>query len=68
MMRRLLLLLALLLAAGPLRAQPVAPTAFAFVLLGEGSDGQPVPMVRTVVEGGTSCPVLRDSPAPPCRL
>ncbi len=58
---RVALLLALLLSAGPLCAQPAAPLAFAFVLLlGEGSDGQPVPMVRTVVEGGTSCPALRD--------
>jgi hypothetical protein len=30
-------------------------------LLGEGADGAPVPMVRTVVEGGESCPVLRDA-------
>jgi len=60
MMHRALLLLALLLPVAPLCAQPAAPLAFAFVLLGEGSDGQPVPMVRTVVEGGTSCPVLRD--------
>jgi hypothetical protein len=30
-------------------------------LLGEGADGAPVPMVRTVVEGATSCPVLRDA-------
>jgi len=60
-MMRVALLLALLLSAGPLCAQPAAPLAFAFVLLlGEGSDGQPVPMVRTVVEGGTSCPALRD--------
>src|SRR5258708_2014643 len=60
MMHRALLLLALLLPAAPLGAWPAAPLAFAFVLLGEGSDGQPVPMVRTVVEGDMSCPVLRD--------
>jgi hypothetical protein len=60
MMHRVLVLLALVAPAAPLCAQPTVPMAFAFVLLGEGSDGQPVPMVRTVVEGDTSCPVLRD--------
>jgi hypothetical protein len=59
-MKRVALLLALLLSAGSLGAQPIVPLAFAFVLLSEGSDGQLVPMVRTVVEGDTSCPVLRD--------
>jgi hypothetical protein len=60
MMHRALLLFALLLSV-PVCAQPAVPMAFAFVLLGEGADGQPMPMVRTVVEGGTSCPVLRDA-------
>jgi hypothetical protein len=32
--------------------------SFAFVLLGEGRDGQPVPMARAVVEDATACPVL----------
>ena len=60
MLVRALLLVALLLPAA-VRAQPTTPEAFAFVLLGEGSDGAPVPMVRTVVEGATSCPTLRDA-------
>jgi hypothetical protein len=49
-MHRALVLLALLLPAAPLSDQPAAPLAFAFVLLGEGSDGQLVPMVRTVCQ------------------
>lgn len=44
------------------RAQPASlPVAWAFVLFGEGTDGRPVPMVRSVEEGGTSCPILRDA-------
>lgn len=62
-MRVSLLSLALLPIALAAHAQP-APTppsvaAFAFVLLGEGSDGNPVPMVRTVVEAATTCPELQ---------
>ena len=49
-MHRALVLLALLLPAAPLST----PLAFAFVLLGEGlgegSDGQLVPMVRAVCQ------------------
>ncbi|MEA2852232.1 MAG: hypothetical protein QOE02_2251 [Rhodospirillaceae bacterium] len=41
------------------RAQSTSPVSFAFVLLGEGSDGRPVPMARAVVEGATTCPVLQ---------
>ncbi len=58
-----LLCLALLQLAVAAHAQP-SPTitsgmASAFVLLGEGSDGNPVPMVRTVVEAATTCPDLQ---------
>ena len=49
------IVLALLFLAGVANAQPTPRTAFAFVLLGEGADGAPVPMVRTVVEGAESC-------------
>jgi hypothetical protein len=41
------------------RAQSGPPAFFAFVLLGEGSDGRPVPMARTVVEQATTCPLLQ---------
>ena len=41
------------------RAQSNPPAFFAFVLLGEGSDGRPVPMARTVVEQATTCPLLQ---------
>jgi hypothetical protein len=60
-MHRVLIVLALLFVDGAASAQPTFQTAFAFILLGEGADGAPVPMVRTVVEGATSCPVLRDA-------
>ena len=57
--------LALLSVAAAAQAQPAprqpAHTGFAFVLLGEGTDGNPVPMVRTVAEGETSCPELKTS-------
>jgi hypothetical protein len=33
--------------------------SFAFVLWGEGADGQPVAMARAVVERATACPVLQ---------
>ena len=61
--RLTLLCLALLQIAVAVHAQP-SPTipsgvASAFVLLGEGSDGNPVPMVRTVVEAATTCPDLQ---------
>ena len=45
--------LALAMLAG---AAPAA--SFAFVLLGEGRDGQPVPMARAVVENASTCPDL----------
>lgn len=61
--RRCLPLLALLpfIVAAHAQQAPPAPSiaAFAFVLLGEGSDGNPVPMVRTVVEAATTCPELQ---------
>ena len=45
------------------QAQPApagqSGAAFAFVLLGEGTDGDPVPMVRTVAEGAGACPELQ---------
>lgn len=53
--------LCLMLACFGAQAQPRAPEFFAFVLFGEGSDGQPLPMVRSVAEGATACPVLRTS-------
>jgi hypothetical protein len=40
------------------RAQSNPPAFFAFVLLGEGSDGRPVPMARGR-RGATTCPVLQ---------
>ncbi len=61
--RRCLPFLALLpfvMAAQAQQAPPAPPSAaFAFVLLGEGGDGNPVPMVRTVVEAATTCPELQ---------
>lgn len=57
-MRSVLILLLLLCLPARLHAQ--APgAAFAFVLWGEGADGNPVAMARAVVERATSCPVLR---------
>ena len=38
--------------------------AFAFVLLGEGADGAPVPMVRTIAEGISACPSLESGSGP----
>jgi len=59
-MRILCIAVLLVFAAGAARAQ--APVFFtAFVLLGEGSDGATVPMVRSVAERLTACPVLRSS-------
>lgn len=60
-MRVVCLLLALLLPAFSARAQTAVPGFFAFVLLAEGSDGRPVPMVRSVAERTTVCPVLRSA-------
>ena len=60
-MRVVCLLLALLLLAFGARAQTAVPGFFAFVLLAEGSDGRPVPMVRSVAERTTVCPVLRSA-------
>jgi hypothetical protein len=56
-MRRVLVLLALLCASAEVRAQSPA-ASFAFVLWGEGVDGSPVAMARSVVERATTCPVL----------
>ena len=42
-------------------AQTASRDFFAFVLLAEGSDGRPVPMVRSVAERATACPVLRST-------
>ncbi len=36
-------------------AQAQVPDLFAFVLMAEGSDGRPVPMVRSVAERATAC-------------
>jgi hypothetical protein len=59
-MRRVLLLVSLFLCAtASAWGQPTTQTVFAFVLLGEGNDGRPVPMVRAVVEGASACPVMR---------
>ena len=55
-MRCALFLLAFLCLASAARAQSAA---FAFVLWGEGADGQPVAMARAVVERATACPVLQ---------
>lgn len=58
-MPRLPLVLALAFAflfPSVLRAQPAF---FAFVLLAEDSNGQPVAIARAVVEGATRCPVLQ---------
>jgi hypothetical protein len=56
-MRCVLLVLAILCGTAAARAQSAA--SFAFVLWGEGVDGQPVAMARAVVERATSCPVLQ---------
>ena len=58
MLRRLLIALPLLWPV-PLLGQAPPSTAFAFVLLGEGSDGRPMPMARAVIEGADHCPFLR---------
>ena len=55
-MRCALLILAILCLATTARAQSAA---FAFVLWGEGADGQPVAMARAIVERATTCPVLQ---------
>lgn len=41
-----------------LAAPAAAMSSFAFVLLGEGSDGQPVAIARAVLEGASTCPAL----------
>lgn len=43
-------------------------TAFAFVLLGEGADGAPVAMVRTIAESAAACPQLEPSAGAPRQL
>jgi hypothetical protein len=49
----------MLLMAGLVMLGDAAQAAsFAFVLLGEGRDGQPVPMARAVVENASTCPDL----------
>lgn len=53
--------LSLLVGNGAVQAQRTAPPFFAFVLFGEGTDGKPVPMVRSVAERATACPALRSS-------
>ena len=55
-MRCALILVAFLCLATAAHAQS---PAFAFVLWGEGADGQPVAMARAVVERATACPVLQ---------
>jgi len=63
-MRIVCILLALLLPVLPAfgaSAQTATPGFFAFVLLAEGSNGWPVPMVRSVAERTTVCPVLRSA-------
>ena len=55
-MRCALVLLAFLCPATTAHAQSAA---FAFVLWGEGADGQPVAMARAVVERATTCPALQ---------
>ena len=42
-----------------LTSRPAVAASFAFVLLGEASDGRPLPMARAVVERATACPMLR---------
>ncbi len=51
--------LCLVLACFGAQAQVPSRDFFAFVLLAEGSDGLPLPIVRSVAEGATACPVLR---------
>ena len=58
-MRIVCIVLALTFASLGAQAQTAVPDFFAFVLLGEGSDGQPVPMVRSVAERTMACPMLR---------
>jgi hypothetical protein len=55
-MRCALFLVVFLCLASAARAQSAA---FAFVLWGEGADGQPVAMARAVVERATACPLLQ---------
>ena len=57
-MRIVCIVLALTLASLGAQAQTAAPGFFAFVMLGEGSDGQPVPMVRSVAERTAAPPVF----------
>lgn len=60
-MRHACLILAVLLASLGAQAQTASRDFFAFVLLAEGSDGRPVPMVRSIAERTAACPVLRSS-------
>ena len=61
MIRILCVTLGAMLISSSAQAQSALPTAWAFVLFGEGTGGRPVPMVRSVEEGGATCPVLRDA-------
>src|SRR5215470_6048298 len=56
-MRHLVAIIAFLCLATAAHAQ--SPAAFAFVLWGEGANGEPVAMARAVVERATACPVLQ---------
>jgi hypothetical protein len=57
-----ILCIAILWALAATAARAQAPALFtAFVLLGEGSDGAAIPMVRSVAERMTACPVLRSA-------
>ena len=58
-MVRLALALLALLSLATLPSRPAIADSFAFVLLGEGSDGRPLPMARAVVEDAGTCPMLR---------
>ena len=61
-MRRAVLVGVLLLSAllpGCVPREMQSSAAFAFVLLGEGADGAPVPMVRTIAEGISACQIGR---------
>ena len=53
------ILLSVLALATAFAASPANAASFAFVVLGEASDGRPLPMARAVVEDARACPVLR---------
>lgn len=56
-MRRVVAILAFLCLANAAHAQSLA--AFAFVLWGEGANGEPVAMARAAIERAATCPVLQ---------